>query len=95
MSIVSRENTDTVLQEINLGAHYLFIMSDQRIELLTDEQASSGAVYVLSLDSTETYRLLISLQEVFKQGMEQSCIPEERAGASWDPAQGDRRSRKL
>ncbi|HEY6410452.1 MAG TPA: hypothetical protein VIY29_23615, partial [Ktedonobacteraceae bacterium] len=63
----------------------------QRIELLAGKQAPSGAASVLSLDSAETYRLLISLQEVFKQGTDQSRVPEERAGASWPLAQGDRR----
>lgn len=91
MSMASRESAVTVLHEINLGAHHLFIMSDQSIDLLADEQAPSGAESVLSLDSGETYRLLISLQEVFKQGTDQSHVPEGRASASWSLSQGDRR----
>ena len=64
----ARESTVTVLHEIDLGAHHLFIMSDQSIDLLADEeQAPSVADNVISLDADETYRLLISLQEVFKQ----------------------------
>jgi len=43
-------------------------MSDQSIDLLADEeQAPYVADNVISLDADETYRLLISLQEVFKQ----------------------------
>lgn len=64
----ARESSVTVLHEIDLGAHHLFIMSDQSIDLLADEeQAPYVADNVLSLDADETYRLLISLQEVFKQ----------------------------
>ena len=64
----TRENSVTVLHEIDLGAHHLFIMSDQSIDLLADEeQAPYVADNVLSLDTEETYRLLVSLQEVFKQ----------------------------
>jgi hypothetical protein len=64
----ARESSVTVLHEIDLGAHHLFIMSDQSIDLLADEeQAPYLAENVLSLDADETYRLLISLQEVFKQ----------------------------
>lgn len=62
----------TVLREINLGAHYLFVMSDQSIDLMADENTPYVAENVLSLDSCEAYRLLISLQEVFKQGTDQS-----------------------
>ena len=64
---IARENSVTVLHEIDLGAHHLFIMSDQSIDLLADENAPYVADNVLSLDTEETYRLLISLQEVFKQ----------------------------
>jgi hypothetical protein len=64
----ARANSVTVLHEIDLGAHHLFIMSDQSIDLLADEeQAPYVAENVISLDADETYRLLISLQEVFKQ----------------------------
>ena len=64
----ARESSVTVLHEIDLGAHHLFIMSDQIIDLLADEeQAPYVADNVISLDADETYRFLISLQEVFKQ----------------------------
>ena len=63
----ARDSSVTVLHEIGLGAHHLFIMSDQSIDLLADEDATYVADNLLSLDADETYRLLISLQEVFKQ----------------------------
>jgi hypothetical protein len=64
----ARESSVTVLHEIDLGAHHLFLMSDQSIDLLADEeQAPYVADNVISLDADETYRLLISLQEVFKR----------------------------
>jgi hypothetical protein len=91
MSMASRESTVTVLQEIHLGAHHLFIMSDQSIDVLADEQALSGVENVLSLDSCEAYRLMISLQEAFKQAMDQARVPEGIPGASWHPSQGERR----
>ena len=67
-TMTARESSVTILHEIDLGAHHLFIMSDQSIDLMADEQAPYVADNVLSLDACETYRLLISLQEVFKQG---------------------------
>jgi len=39
--MTARDSTVTVLQEIDLGAHHLFIMSDQSIDLMADEQASA------------------------------------------------------
>ncbi len=66
-------------------------MSDQSIDVLADAHALSGAEYMLSLDSGEAYRLMISLQEAFKQGTDQSGVPEGLLGASWHPSQGDRR----
>jgi hypothetical protein len=69
--MTARENSVTVLHEIDLGAHHLFIMSDQSIDLLAAEQTPYIADNMLSLDAYEIYRLLISLQEVFKQGMDQ------------------------
>ncbi len=64
-----QHTSTTVLREINLGAHYLFIMSDQSIDLMADEDTPCVADNVLSLDTSEAYRLMICLQEVFKQGM--------------------------
>lgn len=56
-----------VLHELDLGQHTLFIMSDHSIDLLAnDEHAPYLADNGLSLDSDETYRLFVSLQEQFK-----------------------------
>jgi hypothetical protein len=49
----------------------LFVMSDQSIDLMADDDTPYVADDVLSLDSCEAYRLLICLQEVFKQGTDQ------------------------
>jgi hypothetical protein len=63
----SRESVP-ILHELDLGQHTLFIMSDGSIDLLAnDEQVSYLADNGISLDSNETYRLFISLQEQFKQ----------------------------
>ena len=64
--MTAHDSSVTVLHEIDLGAHHLFIMSDQSIDLLADEDAPYVADNMLSLDASETYRLLISLQELFK-----------------------------
>ena len=56
-----------ILHELDLGQHTLFIMSDGSIDLLAnDEQTSYLADNALCLDSDETYRLFVSLQEQFK-----------------------------
>ncbi|HEY6406255.1 MAG TPA: hypothetical protein VIY29_02185 [Ktedonobacteraceae bacterium] len=58
----------SILHELDLGQHTLFLMSDGSIDLLAhDEQTPYLADNGLSLDSDETYRLFISLQEQFKQ----------------------------
>jgi hypothetical protein len=63
----SNEN-GTILRELDLGQHTLFIMSDGSIDLLAnDEQTPYFADNGLSLDSDEAYRLFVSLQEEFKQ----------------------------
>ncbi len=69
--MASRDTQVTVLHEIDLGADHLFIMSDQSIDLMADEQAPYVADNMLSPDACETYRLLKCLQEVFKQGTDQ------------------------
>jgi hypothetical protein len=60
-------DTVPVLHELQLGRHTLFILADNSIDLL---DLSGEAPYLaengLHLDSEETYRLLISLQEQFK-----------------------------
>ena len=70
--MTARGSSVTVLHEIDLGAHHLFVMSDQSIDLLADEDTPYVADNMLSLDADETYRLLISLQEVFKRGTDRS-----------------------
>lgn len=58
----------TVQHEIDLGRYYLFLMSDQSIDLIrNDEQAPYVADNVISLDGCEAYRLMISLQEMFRE----------------------------
>jgi hypothetical protein len=57
----------TVVREIDLGRHMLLLMSDQSIDLMCNEPTSYVADNVLSLDHCETYRLMISLQEMFKE----------------------------
>ena len=60
--------TMAILHELDLGQHTLFLMSDGSIDLLAnDEQTPYLADNGLRLDSDETYRLFISLQEQFKQ----------------------------
>ena len=60
--------TVSILHELDLGRHTLFMMSDGSIDLLAnDHQTPYLADNGLSLDSDETYRLFISPQEQFKQ----------------------------
>lgn len=56
-----------VLHELDLGQHTLFIMSDKSVDLLAnDEYTPYLADNSVSLDSEETYRLFVSLQELFQ-----------------------------
>ncbi len=58
----------SLLHELDLGQHTLFIMSDGSIDLLdNDEETPYLAENGLHLDSEETYRLFISLHEQWKQ----------------------------
>lgn len=62
------EESVAILQELDLGCHTLFLMSDGSIDLLAnDEQTPYLAENALHLDRDETYRLFISLHEQFKQ----------------------------
>jgi hypothetical protein len=62
----STPETISILHELDLGQHTLFIMSNGGIDLLAhDEQTSCLADNRLSLDGHEAYRLFISLQELF------------------------------
>ncbi len=59
--------TVSILHELDLGQHTLFIVSDGSIDLLAhDEQTPSLADNGIRLDSDETYRLFISLHEQFQ-----------------------------
>ena len=65
----------SVLHELDLGWHTLFIMSDGSIDLLVnDEQASYLADNMMSLSCDETYRLFISLQEHFRPARDASAV---------------------
>ena len=58
----------SILHELDLGQHALFIMSDGSIDLLANgEQTPYLADNGICLDCDETYRLFISLGEQFKQ----------------------------
>lgn len=67
----------TILQELNLGKHTLFIMQDRSIDIVDFE---SSAAYLadngIRLDGHETYRLFISLHELFKNPI--STTPNQR-----------------
>jgi signal transduction histidine kinase len=65
-----QQTVATVLREIDLGRHHLFLLSDQSIDLMRDEQTPYVADNVLSLDDGEAYRLMISLQEMFQEARE-------------------------
>ena len=57
----------SILHELDLGRHTLFLMSDGSIDLLAnDEQTLYLADNGISLDCDEMYRLFISLQEQLK-----------------------------
>ena len=62
------EESLAILQELDLGWHTLFLLSDGSMDLLAnEEQMPYLAENALHLDSDETYRLFISLHEQFKQ----------------------------
>lgn len=62
------DESASILHELDLGLHTLLLMSDGSMDLLAhEEQTPSLAETGLHLDSDETYRLLISLQEQFKR----------------------------
>ena len=58
--------TVTVLHELELGQHTLFIMSDQSIDLFDfSGEAPHLADNGIHLNCEEAYRLFISLKEMF------------------------------
>jgi hypothetical protein len=62
-NVLSRHTSSPALSEIDLGKHRLVLKSDQGIEVICTERTEN----VLSLESNEAYRLMLSLQEMFKQ----------------------------
>jgi hypothetical protein len=61
------QESGSILYELDLGLHILFLMSDGSIDLLVNEEKTpSLAETGLHLDSDETYRLFISLHEQLK-----------------------------
>jgi hypothetical protein len=63
----STPETVSVLHELDLGQHTLFIYDDGGIDLfVNDECTPLFAGNALRLDSDETYRLFISLQAQFQ-----------------------------
>ena len=60
-------NDVSIIHELDLGQHTLFLMSDGSIDLLAnDEQTPYLTDNGLHLDSDEAFRLSVSLQEQFK-----------------------------
>lgn len=71
----SGQESVAILEELDLGCHTLFLMSDGSIDLLAnDSETLYLAENALHLDSDETYRLFLSLHEQFKQ--QQACRDE-------------------
>lgn len=69
MGQIILQESVSILHELDLGQHTLFLMSDGSMDLLAnDEHTPYLADNKLCLDSMEVYRLFISLQEQFQQG---------------------------
>lgn len=69
MEQIFLQESVSVLHELDLGQHTLFLMSDGSMDLLTnDEHTPYLQDKGLRLDNVEVYRLFISLQEQFQQG---------------------------
>ena len=70
----------SILQELDLGWHTLFLMSDGSIDLLANnEQTPSLAENGIRLDGDETYRLFISLHEQFQPKGGKNANPQSPA----------------
>jgi len=64
--------TVSILHELDLGQHTLFMMSYGSMDLLTnDGQTLSLVENGLHLESDETYRLFVCLQEQFPRSREE------------------------
>lgn len=61
------EAQHAIPREIKLGTHHLVLKSDQSIELMRAEREQAEPEYVLCLDATETYRLMLCLCNLFQQ----------------------------
>ncbi len=55
----------TTIDEIDLGQHHLVLRGDQSIEHMPCEQISP-LEHVFHLESSEAYRLMLCLQNLFK-----------------------------
>lgn len=67
MEQIFLQESASILHELDLGQHTLFLMRDSSMDLLAnDKHTPLLADNVLSLDNDETYRLYISLHEHFK-----------------------------
>ncbi len=67
LGVPAGEGHGPLPQAINLGAHHLLLNSDQSIELMRAAQGQAEPQYVLCLDTSEAYRLMQCLNELFKQ----------------------------
>jgi hypothetical protein len=67
LQVPAGEGQHTLPQAIDLGAHHLLLNSDQSIELMRAAQGQAEPASVLCLDTTEAYRLMQCLNELFKQ----------------------------
>lgn len=68
----------TILHELDLGQHTLFVLSDGGMDLIAnDEQTVSLADNALHFTGDEAYRLFTALHEHFKQ---QETSSQQRKG---------------
>jgi hypothetical protein len=69
----------SILHELDLGHHMLFLLSNGSIDLFAHhEQTPSLAETGMRLDGDETYRLFISLHEQFKHRRDCSSSTDEK-----------------
>jgi len=66
-SSLSSQRDAAILHELELGQHTLFILQDHSVDIVDFEGAAPYlADNGIHLDSDETYRLFITLSELFK-----------------------------
>ncbi len=64
----------SILHELDLGQHTLFLMSDGSVDLLINDEATPYlADNGLYLDGEEVYRLFIALREQFQSDKTGGC----------------------